>query len=87
MEDQNRKNAEYLRGKALMALAGRACHELRKAVGPGRKVGIGEAREVAGSRIGAAIVLALAQAASTKDPAKLEAIVSGFSPKSAPNDA
>ena len=87
MEDQTKKNPEYLRGKALMALAGRACAELRKAVGPNRKAGIGDARKVAESSVGPAMILALAQAASTKDPAKLEAIVSGFSPKSAPNNA
>ena len=87
MEEQTKKNPEYLRGKALMALAGRACGELRKAVGPNRKAGMEQAKKVAESSIGPALILALAQAASTKDPAKLEAIVSGFSPKSAPNNA
>ena len=85
--EEAKKNVEYLRGQALMALAGRACHELRKTVGPNRKVGIGQAKKVAESRIGPAIILGLAQAASTKDPAKLESIVSGFDPKNGPNDA
>ena len=84
MEHTNQGRVEadaMLRGKALMSLGARACRELSDVAGHKRPIGVAEARKVASAGIGPMIILALAQAASTSDPKRLEAIASAFSPK------
>ena len=70
---------EFARGRAVMAIASRACKELRSAKAKG-KVGMAEAAQVAAKPIGAALILAIALAASTNDPKRLREL-ERFAPK------
>ena len=65
-----KEETEFARGRAMMAIASRACMELR-AEKPRGKVGVREAAKVAARPIGAALILAIALAASTEDPRRL----------------
>ena len=82
--DDNDKGASCpseIRAEAYRSLSARARSELRAKSTPGARIGMAEARAVAGTEAGAALILGLAWAGYCPDGAKVQAMAESLKPK------